>query len=303
MLQKVVLGRTGLEVTKLGFGALEMRDVVENGGRLPSEEHAGVVLNAVLDAGINFIDTAPGYGRSEEFIGRFIADRRDEYYIETKCGRPQTGAPRAESEWSREAILRSIDQSLERLKMDYVDVLLLHGPTVEDVETHDCVATLEEVRASGKARFIGVSAIRPHIDTFVSWGTFDVFQIVYSALEPEHEATITAAEAAGAGTVVRGASVKGAPLREQGRGNEFPVVRERWVRSGLAEVLEGRDAVSTMFRYALAHPSAHTFINGTQDLDHLKANVQAAEMGPLDSDLQATIRERVVAAVTAEPTA
>ena len=67
MLEKVVLGRTGLEVTKLGFGALEMRDVVENGGRLPSEEHAGVVLNAVLDAGINFIDTAPGYGRSEEF--------------------------------------------------------------------------------------------------------------------------------------------------------------------------------------------------------------------------------------------
>ena len=238
MLQKVVLGRTGLEVTKLGFGALEMRDVVENGGRLPSEEHAGAVLNAVLDAGINFIDTAPGYGRSEEFIDRFISDRRDEYYIETKCGRPQTGVPHAQSEWSREAILRSVGQSLERLKMDYVDVLLLHGPTVEDVETHDCVATLEEVRASGKARFIGVSAVRPHIDTFVSWGTFDAFQIVYSALEPEHEATITAAEAAGAGTVIRGGAVKGAPLREQGRGNEFPIVRERWVRSGLAEVPE-----------------------------------------------------------------
>ena len=88
MLEKVVLGRTGLEVTKLGFGALEMRDVVGNGGRLPSEEHAGVVLNAVLDAGINFIDTAPGYGRSEEFIGRFISERRGEYYIATKCGRP-----------------------------------------------------------------------------------------------------------------------------------------------------------------------------------------------------------------------
>lgn len=303
MLKKVVLGRTGLEVTRLGFGALEMRDVVENGGRLPSEEHAGAVLNAVLDAGINFIDTAPGYGRSEEFIGRFISARRDEYYIETKCGRSQTGVPRARSEWSREAILRSVDQSLGRLKMGYVDVLLLHGPTVEDVETHDCVATLEEVRASGKARFIGVSAIAPHVETFVSWGVFDTFQIVYSALEPEHEATITAAEAAGAGTVIRGGAVKGAPLREQGRGNEFPLVRDRWVRSGLAEVLEGRDVVSTMFRYALAHPSAHTFINGTQDLEHLKANVQAAEMGPLDSDLQSRIRERVMAAVAAEPTA
>ena len=299
-MQKVVLGRTGLEVTRLGFGALEMRDVVENGGRLPSEEHAGVVLNAVLDAGINFIDTAPAYGRSEEFIGRFISHRRDEYYLATKCGRPQTGVPRAESEWSREDILRTIDESLARLNTDHVDLLQLHGPRVEDVEMHDCVATLEEVRASGKTRFIGVSAVLPHIATFVDWGAFDAFQIVYSALEPEHEETITAAAAAGAGAIIRGGSVKGAPLREQGRGGEFPTVRRRWVESGLADVLEGMDLVSTMFRYSLAHPAAHTFINGTKDLDHLKANIAAAEAGPLDADLHALIRERVMAAVAKE---
>ena len=299
-MEKVALGRTGLEVTKLGFGALEMRDVVENGGRLPSEEHAGVVLNAVLDAGINFIDTAPGYGRSEEFIGRFISHRRDEYYLATKCGRPQTGAPHSESEWSRKDILRTVDESLARLKTDHVDLLQLHGPHVEDIEMHDCVAALEEVRASGKTRFIGVSAILPDIATFVEWGVFDAFQIVYSALEPEHEDTIGAAEAAGAGTIIRGGSVKGAPLREQGRGGEFPTVRRRWVESGLAELLEGMDLVSTMFRYALAHPSAHTFINGTKDLDHLRANIAAAEAGPLDADLHALIRERVMAAVARE---
>ena len=299
-MQKVVLGRTGLEVTRLGFGALEMRDVVENGGRLPSEEHAGVVLNAVLDSGINFIDTAPAYGRSEEFIGRFISHRRDEYYLATKCGRPQTGGPRAESEWSRKDILRTIDESLARLNTDHVDLFQLHGPRVEDVEMHDCVATLEEVRASGKARFIGVSAVLPDIATFVDWGVFDAFQIVYSALEPEHEGTITAAAAAGAGTIIRGGSVKGAPHREQGRGGEFPTVRRRWVESGLADVLEGMDLVSTMFRYSLAHPSAHTFINGTKDLDHLKANIASAEAGPLDADLHALIRDRVMAAVAKE---
>ena len=266
----------------------------------PEREHAGVVLNAVLDSGINFIDTAPGYGRSEEFIGRFISERRDEYYIATKCGRPQTGAPQAQSEWSREDILRSIDESLSRLKMEYVDILQLHGPRVADVEAHDCVATLEEVRASGKARFIGVSAVLPDIEAFVNWGVFDTFQIVYSALEPEHEETITAAEAMGAGTIIRGGSVKGAPLREQGRGGEFPIVRGRWVESGLADVLEGMDLVSTMFRYSLGHPSAHTFINGTKDLDHLKANIEAAEMGPLDDELQSAIRERVMAAVERE---
>ena len=130
MLPKTALGKTGLEVTKLGFGALELRDVQANGGRLPNEEHAGVVLNAVLEAGINFIDTSPAYGRSEEFIGRFIADRREEYYLATKCGRAQTGVPEGRH-WSREAMLESIDNSLCRLGTDHVDLLQLHGPTAE----------------------------------------------------------------------------------------------------------------------------------------------------------------------------
>ena len=77
-------------------------------------------------------------------------------------------------------------------------------------------------------------------------------------------------------------------------------VRNRWVRSGLTDVLGDVDVVQTMFRFALAHPFAHTFINGTQDLAHLKANVEAVELGPLDPPLQATISERVMAAVNAE---
>ncbi|MCY4583748.1 MAG: hypothetical protein OXE50_13285, partial [Chloroflexi bacterium] len=86
----------------------------------------------------------------------------------------------------------------------------------------------------------------------------------------------------------------------QGRGGEFPTVRRRWVESGLADELEGMDLVSTMFRYSLAHPAAHTFINGTKDLDHLKANIASAEAGPLDADLHALIRDRVMAAVAKE---
>jgi len=299
MLPKVLLGKTGLEVTKLGFGALELRDVQANGGRLPNEEHAAVVLNAVLEAGINFIDTSPAYGRSEEFIGRFIADRRGEYYLATKCGRAQAGVPDGRH-WSREALLASIDQSLRRLGTDHVDLLQLHGPTADEAKTFDVVGTLEEIRSAGKTRFIGVSAILPHITKFIEWNVFDTFQIVYSALEPEHDDSISIAAGAGAGTIIRGGSVKGAPLREKGRGPEFPTVRNRWVRSGLADLLGDADIVQTMFRYALAHPFAHTFINGTQDLEHLKANVKAVELGHLDPQLQAAITERVMTAVNAE---
>jgi aryl-alcohol dehydrogenase-like predicted oxidoreductase len=299
MLPKTALGKTALEVTRLGFGALELRDVQANGGRLPSEEHAGVLLNAVLDAGINFIDTSPAYGRSEEFIGRFISGRRDEYHLATKCGRAQTGVPEGRH-WSREAMIESIDASLQRLGTDHVDLLQLHGPSVEEAEAFDVVGTLDEIRLSGKTRFTGVSAVLPHITTFIEWKAFDTFQIVYSALEPEHHDSISMAVSAGAGTIIRGGSVKGAPLREQGRGGEFPTVRNRWVRSGLAELLGDVDIVQTMFRYALAHPFANTFINGTQDLAHLKANIEAVELGPLDAQLQATISEHVTAAVAAE---
>ena len=78
-LPKRTLGRTGLEVTTLGFGAMELRNGV-------SDKDAAALLNAVLDAGINFIDTSIDYGESEAHIGKHIANRRAEYYLASKCG-------------------------------------------------------------------------------------------------------------------------------------------------------------------------------------------------------------------------
>ena len=73
-----VLGRTGLEVTQLGYGAMAVSDA--------QEDIAETLLNAVLDAGINFIDTSIDYGRSEEIIGRYLSHRRSEYFLASKCG-------------------------------------------------------------------------------------------------------------------------------------------------------------------------------------------------------------------------
>ncbi len=298
MLPKVVLGRTGLAVTRLGYGALELRDV--EAGRLSDETNAERVLNAVLDAGINFIDTAPSYGRSEEFLGRYAAYRRAEYFLASKCGRAYRPDPPGGSEWSRAAILDSVVRSLQRLHTDYLDLLQLHGPSVENCERYDCITTLKDIQAQGKTRFVGVSAGGSRLETFIEWNVFDAFQIVYSALEPEHEAAISKAAQRGAGTIIRGGATKGAPVRESGRGNEFPVVRRRWQRSGLDALLRGLDPVETMLRYALGHPDAHTFIVGTRNLEHLKTNVRAVEKGPLESDLQAGIRRRILAVVAGE---
>src|SRR5690348_1804277 len=85
-LPKSTFGRTGLQVTELGYGAMEVRGPRIWGGRPVEDSEAEQILNAVLDAGINFIDTANDYGRSEEFIGRFLAPRRNEFILATKCG-------------------------------------------------------------------------------------------------------------------------------------------------------------------------------------------------------------------------
>jgi aryl-alcohol dehydrogenase-like predicted oxidoreductase len=79
-----LLGKTGLEVTTLGFGAMELRGAPT--GPSISDEDAAVLLNTLLDEGVNFIDTSIDYGRSEEVIGQAIPHRRDEYVLASKCG-------------------------------------------------------------------------------------------------------------------------------------------------------------------------------------------------------------------------
>ena len=179
------LGRTGLKVTRLGFGTAL-------GGSL-DDERWGVLLNAVLDAGINFIDTANDYGVSrgrpvEEQIGRHVSGRRSEFYLATKCGCPAGGG---EHIWTRENAFRGLHESLGRMKTDYVDVMLYHNPSVEECEAGELVTALEDMRKQGKVRWTGVSTTLPHLRTFLEWGAFDVFQIPYSALERQHEEWIT----------------------------------------------------------------------------------------------------------------
>ena len=211
---KHILGKTGLKVTALGFGSMEIRGPRIWDGRPVTDAQAKVILNAVVDAGINFIDTANDYGKSEEFIGKFLSHRRKEFYIATKCGCKVVNAgdyDETPHEWTPENLMRCIDESLFRMKTDYVDILQLHNPTVNECETNGCVETLKKICAAGKTRFIGCSSTLPHISRYIEWGVFDTFQIPYSALEREHEKVISQAAESGAGTIIRGGVARGEP--------------------------------------------------------------------------------------------
>jgi aryl-alcohol dehydrogenase-like predicted oxidoreductase len=292
-----VLGRTGLNVTVLGFGAMEIRGPRIWGGRPVADEQAGRILNAVLDAGINFVDTSYDYGRSEEFIGRFISARRGDYYLATKCGCVVTpGADKDETthEWTRQRLLHNIETSLTRMKTDHVDIWQIHNAPVEAVESGDLVKVMEDVRKQGKTRWIGISSTAPAIQTYIRWGVFDTFQIPYSALERQHEQIISAAAAGGAGIIIRGGVARGDP-QTQGLGRKDRW--EAWTKAGLDELLApGEDRTGFLLRYTISHPDMDTTIVGTLSPEHLAANLAAVAAGPLAADVYEEAKRRLSAA-------
>ena len=230
-LPKRQLGRTGLQVTMLGYGAMELRGAPRAATSPRTRRRR--ILNAVLDAGINYIDTSIDYGVSEERIGRTSA-----------TGGPNTTWPPSAAAWSaprrpraarrsphvftRENILAGVEQSLARMRTDYLDVLQFHAsPSRQTLEEHGALETVLELKRAGKVRFIGMSGTLPNLTDHIAMGVFDVFQIPYSAVEREHEAVIAAAAKAGAGIVIRGGAAKGAPTEGKHEGLQW----ERWQRS------------------------------------------------------------------------
>jgi aryl-alcohol dehydrogenase-like predicted oxidoreductase len=307
-LPTTTLGRTGLEVTQLGYGAMELRGKVRGYGRDIDTREAGAVLNAVLDAGINFIDTSPDYGASEELIGEHIAHRRDEFYLASKCGCPVNQPPpepgqRPEHVFTRDNIRAGVEQSLRRMDTDHLDLVQFHiSPSRDLLEENDSVAELVALRDEGKVRFIGMSGTLPNITDHIAMGVFDVFQIPYSALEREHEAVITEAAEAGAGTVIRGGVARGVPVAGDEALARMPEPfrdplrrrRDRWDEAGLDDLLdEGMTRMDLMLRFTLSHPDLHTTIVGTANPRHLADNVAAAAQGPLPPDLYDAISRRL----------
>ena len=283
-LEKRTLGRTGLEVTQLGYGSAVGMGRSDG----PSGEEAGRLLNAVLDAGINFIDTAPDYTDAEAFIGNSISHRRSEYFLATKCGcNIDANGVRMEPRhlWTADRLRRNIERSLERMKTDYVDLLQMHNPTVEDVEKGELVEVLQEIQQAGKTRFIGVSSTAPHLLRFARMGVFDSFQIPYSALEREHERMIQEAAVLGAGIIIRGGIARG-----HNAGEERASI---WDRAHLDELLDGMNRHEFVLRFTLTHPECHTTIVGTANGDHLQANIATAKNGPLPPDVYEQAKERL----------
>ena len=280
----------------LGYGAMELRGAPR--ARDISDGQAETILRAALDAGINYLDTSIDYGLSEERIGRYIAHRRDNYYLASKCG-CLVGAPpaprgeRSPHIFSRENVIAGVEQSLRRMKTDYLDVVQFHiSPSRQTLEENGALDALLQLQAAGKVRFIGMSGTLPNLRDHIAMGIFDVFQVPYSAVEREHEDVISRAAEAGAGIVIRGGAAKGAPSTEKQTGLQW----DRWKRAQLDDLLDGMTSVEFVLRFTFSHPHMHTTIVGTVNPAHLQANLAALEKGPLPSDVYVEAKRRLGAA-------
>ncbi|HUU43841.1 MAG TPA: aldo/keto reductase, partial [Planctomycetota bacterium] len=170
-MERMRLGRTGLEIGRTGFGALPIQRV--------SFDEAASLLRQAHDAGVTFFDTARGYSDSEEKIGRALADVRDDVVIATKS-------------WAddRTSLLEQLETSLRNMKTDYVDILQLHGPkTLPDPDDPESSwAGLTEAKRKGMIRFIGISNHRLSVAReAVLSGRFDTLQFPLSAISSQDD--------------------------------------------------------------------------------------------------------------------
>lgn len=295
-MEKRILGNTELLVTALGYGAMELRLIEEI-------RAAEWLLNAVLDSGINYIDTSPDYGLSESYIGKAIAHRRQEFYLATKCGCniDQHGKPLDPSHlWSLEKLTHNIENSLRLLNTDYIDVWQLHGTCPEDLTggKHDeVIETMLDLKQQGKVRAIGISfrngrqgeELYPagfgfrDINTFLAWEIFDVIQIVYGGLTRKNEQVIAHAAEQGAGMIIRGVVKK-----------YYNNYDELFNKANLRELCEPNETQQDfLIRFALNHPGLSTMIIGTKNPEHVTANVEAATKGKLSDDVYAEAKRRL----------
>ncbi len=198
------LRRAGWQVSELSFGCMSLQGNDAENARL---------LHKAFDQGINYFDTADLYqnGANEETVGKALQDRREEVMIATKVGnelRPDGSG----WDWNptKEYILRAVDESLKRLRTDYIDLYQLHGGTMDD-PIDETIEAFEILKSSGKIRHYGISSIRPNvIREYLDRAHILSNMMQYSLLDrrPEEEAMHLFHEQ-GVGVMVRGGLAKG----------------------------------------------------------------------------------------------
>jgi D-threo-aldose 1-dehydrogenase len=324
--ERVSVGQTGLSVTRLGFGAASIGgvfDVIDERAGLATIEHA-------WDLGVRYFDVAPlyGYGASERRLGRILAERpRDEFVLSTKVGRlvrrvdeiepwadvdrnafgDRRDADRTEDtgyrvvfDYSRDGILRSIDESLGRLGLDRIDIVFLHDPDDHwEAAIGEAYPALHRLREDGLVRAIGAGMNQSEMLTrFAREGDFDVFLVAgrYTLLDQDALAELLPICVERNVAVVIGGVMNSGILASPDHGARFnykPAPAAIVERARLIAAVCDRHGVplkAAAIQFPLAHPVVASVVAGVGRIEHLDdypAAMRQAIPGALWAELRA----------------
>ena len=291
-MKKKPLGNTGIHVSEIAFGGVEIGMPygigVENAADMLSEKKAIELLHTALDEGINFFDTARMYGESENIMGKAFRNRRDELVICTKCRHILDNEGKLPVHKVLKGIIEnSLEESLEALQTDYVDVFMLHQANLDILENDEISSVFLNLKKEGKIRAIGVSTYIPEeTKKAIESGVWDVIQIPFNLMDQRQSAYFSAAKEKGIGLVVRSVLMKGL-LSNRGK-NLHPALKdvERHI-AGYKVLLEGTEFSLPMFstKFALSFPEVSSILVGIDRQEYLEQSLEAANGIYLNEEL------------------
>ncbi|WP_160724393.1 aldo/keto reductase [Bacillus sp. USDA818B3_A] len=295
-----VLGKTGLKVSEIGYGAWG----IGNTGWLGAKDDESLkALHKSIDLGLNFIDTALGYGNghSERLVGQVIRERQETIYVSTKIPPKnriwpaQPGVISAEA-FPKEYIISCTEESLRNLGLETIDVQQFHVWSDEWVNQGDWLEAIEQLKNQGKIKYFGVS-INDHQPEnaikLIETGLVDTVQVIYNIFDQSPEdALLPACEKHNVGVIVR------VPLDEGGltgritpesqfeegdfRNNYFKNERKLEVYNRVENIVTDLnisvdDMAETALRYILSHPAVSTVIPGMRSIRNVERNCKVGD--------------------------
>ncbi|KAK9073981.1 hypothetical protein SSX86_006576 [Deinandra increscens subsp. villosa] len=287
------LGNTGLKLSCVGFGASPLGSVF---GPV-SDEQAIATVREAFRLGINFFDTSPFYGGtlSEKVLGKAlkaVGVPRNEYIVSTKCGRYKEGF-----DFSAERVTKSIDESLERLQMEYVDIFQCHDIEFGSLDQiiNETIPALQKLKEAGKIRFIGITGLPLGIFSYVldrvPPGTVDVILSYchYGIIDTTLEDLLPYLKSKGVG-VISASPLSMGLLTESGPPEWHPASPELKAACQAAVAFckkKGKDISKLAMQYSLCNKDISTILVGMRSVEQVQVNVAAAtELANCDKDQQ-----------------
>ncbi|HQY88950.1 MAG TPA: aldo/keto reductase [Tepidisphaeraceae bacterium] len=292
-MQYRTLGKTGLKVSALGFGAAPAAFLKTE------RDQVAKLINDLLDAGVNLIDTAAAYPGSEKFIGEYLSARRKDYILVSKCGNVAPPGVRG-SPWSEELVTATIDHALMTMKTNQIDVMLLHSCNLPTLQSGEAFEGLLRAKKAGKIKHAGYSGDNQAAAYACELPGCDVIEISINYVDQNNiDAVLPLAAKNNIGVIAKRPIANAAWLGLEGRDGIYINYVKEYVRRhnalGVTPIDAGftdSDWAEFALRFTLSFPEVSTAIVGTTNPQNALANLKFVDKGALTSDQVQVIRAK-----------